>query len=278
MVYDNTGGARGTGGLHKRDTSVQPTSPTSSSVPRSTSQYHQYLSGLNSQTESLVASSSVTRKSNKASSRPPTTETSATRARSAKSSQVAASTGGKQLGESDPESRMAFSLDFVDVTEALIADKVKLAKRHCVQVRKELVILPANRRPRRAALLAASSKAEKFRTAWETLQQLIRTQGEAMVRETLAAMRATVITDLNLVSYVNELSNRFPTPDDTFVDNNNVGSGANSLGPLGLTGSPSATMPPPTEPSPGYDYGDDTDSTDSEDDLGDLQLLGIASH
>eukprot|EP00658_Telonema_sp_P-2_P021964 TRINITY_DN18766_c0_g3_i2.p1 TRINITY_DN18766_c0_g3~~TRINITY_DN18766_c0_g3_i2.p1 ORF type:complete len:174 (+),score=39.65 TRINITY_DN18766_c0_g3_i2:151-672(+) len=173
---------------------------------------------------------------------------------------------------------MAFQLAFTDVTEAEVAAQVKRSKRHCVKVRKELVILPANRRPRRAALLAASSKAEKLRGSWETLHQLIRVQGEGMVQETLAAMRATVIKQDNLVTIVNELSNRFPVPDESYVDNNNVGSGANSMGPLSMTRSPglgSSALAQEFE----EDFRDnDTDSTDSEDDLGDLQLLGIASH
>jgi hypothetical protein len=269
VVYDNTGNSRGAGGLHRRDASVNPPSPTASSVAQSsTSGYQQYLAGLSARSNQLVSASS--RKDAKVLSTVGSQSAlrSATNARSARSSQVV------DAHADDPETRLTFSLDFVDVSEAVVAQKVKMAKRHCVQVRKELVILPANHRPRRAALLAASSKAEKFRGAWETLHQLIRTQGETMVRETLAAMRATVLTDLNLVSYVNELSNRFPLPDETYVDNNNVGSGANSLGPLGLTGSPTQNQ----SPTQGYDYADDTDSTDSEDDLGDLQLLGIASH
>merc|ERR1711988_218953 len=103
-----------------------------------------------------------------------------------------------------------------------------------------------------------------------------------MVQETLAAMYVSIITELNLVNVVNELSNRFPVPDESYVESN-VGSGANSLGPLGLTGSPARTQASLTaarSPMPAQSYEDfeDDDSTDSEDDLGDLQLLGIASH
>jgi len=92
-----------------------------------------------------------------------------------------------------------------------------------------------------------------------------------MVQETLAAMRSSVITEGNLVSVANELANRFPVCEES-VDNNAANG---SLGPLELSGSPTR------QDSGDFEQtfaGDDSDSTDSEDDLGDLQLLGIASH
>merc|ERR1712086_48458 len=165
-------------------------------------------------------------------------------ARPTKSSQVAAPSQSRtqelDTAAMDPDHRLAFKLEFTHVTEDTVTQKVKMAKRHCVQVRKELVILPANRRPRRAALLAASSKAEKYRGAWETLQ--------------------------NLIKVVNELSNRFPIPDDScYAEGQAQGSGANSLGPLGLTASPSALQQSGGMGNSPYqqDYNDDSSSTDS---------------
>jgi hypothetical protein len=283
VVADNTSGTRGHGALHKSGNkmgSLSPRSATGSSIPRSTSQYQQYLSSMNNQGSKVTGGQSQKAKSSRPKSSPIS-------ARPAKSSQVAAPQAASKTQEldvaaMDPDHRLAFKLEFTHVTEETVTQKVKMAKRHCVQVRKELVILPANRRPRRAALLAASSKAEKYRGAWETLQSLIRAQGEGMVQETLAAMYVSIITELNLVNVVNELSNRFPVPDDNYADGGHAGSGANSLGPLGLTASPSALASGGALNSPmahshqGYD--DESDSTDSEDDLGDLQLLGIASH
>jgi len=286
VVGDNTSGTRGHGALHKSGNtmgSLSPRSTAGSSIPRSTSQYQQYLSSMNNQGSKVTGGGAVRSQKVKSS----TSKSSPASGRPAKSSQVAASQGASKLQEldiaaMDPDHRLAFKLEFTHVTEETVTQKVRMAKRHCVQVRKELVILPANRRPRRAALLAASSKAEKYRGAWETLQSLIRAQGEGMVQETLAAMYVSIITELNLVNVVNELSNRFPVPDDNYADGGHAGSGANSLGPLGLTASPSALASGGALNSPmghshqGYD--DESDSTDSEDDLGDLQLLGIASH
>jgi hypothetical protein len=281
VVADNTGSCRGTGALHSRGRSAAASlSPTSagSSMPRSTSQYQQYLASMNEKSSKAGGSTARSKKSQSSCPK------SSTASRPAKPSQVAAPQATKELDTAamDPDHRLAFKLEFTHVTEDTITQKVKMAKRHCVQVRKELVILPANRRPRRAALLAASSKAEKYRAAWETLQSLIKAQGEGMVQETLAAMYVSIITELNLVNVVNELSNRFPIPDDScYAEGQAQGSGANSLGPLGLTASPSALQSSGgVINSPGYqqDYNDESDSTDSEDDLGDLQLLGIASH
>merc|ERR1712195_15640 len=282
VVADNTGGCRGTGALHKTHGtnpagSISPRSA-GSSMPRSTSQYQQYLATMNDKSKN---GGSTARSEKAKSSRPKSSPA----ARPTKSSQVAAPSQSRtqelDTAAMDPDHRLAFKLEFTHVTEDTVTQKVKMAKRHCVQVRKELVILPANRRPRRAALLAASSKAEKYRGAWETLQNLIKAQGEGMVQETLAAMYVSIITELNLVNVVNELSNRFPIPDDScYAEGQAQGSGANSLGPLGLTASPSALQQSGGMGNSPYqqDYNDDSSSTDSEDDAGDLQLLGIANH
>jgi hypothetical protein len=159
----------------------------------------------------------------------------------------------------------------------------KKAKKHCVDVKRKLVILPANRRPRRAALLAASQKAEKYRQSWETLAKLIAAQGESMVQETLAAMSksfSTDITEETLVPIVHELVNRFPMPTESEEYPEGAGQAANSMGPLYATGSPAMPVSPMAGGgSPmgrGMDFGDESDSTDSEDDMGDLRLLGLA--
>jgi len=274
MVADNSSSARGTGAIHRSASSQQPLSP-SASVPRSTSQYQQYLATISTADASVSQSRAPSLKPKAAASQQGVALYSEELSSSPEAPVATNNRRAPKAQPSNQDRRMAFSVNFTDITESEVAQKVKLAKRHCVQVRKELIILPANRRPRRVALLAASSKAEKFRSAWEALHKLICNQGENMVQETLAAMRSSVITEANLVSVVNELGNRFPVCDDSY-DNNNVGSGANSVGPMGLTGSPTRK-----ELSADFEQtfaGDDSDSTDSEDDLGDLQLLGIASH
>lgn len=185
----------------------------------------------------------------------------------------------------EAEPKLAFAgLEFIHVTEKKVEERRIQAKRHCVQVRKELVILPANRRPRRAALLAASQKAEKYRQSWETLSKLIAAQGEGMVQETLAAMRATCITEDNLVAVVHELTNRFPMPAEGEYEEG-AGQAANSMGPLYASGSPahgagshmlSGTSPLRSGPAgdEGF-FGEDSDSTDSEDNDSDLRLLHL---
>lgn len=112
-----------------------------------------------------------------------------------------------------------------------------------------------------------------------------------MVQETLAAMRATIITEDNLVAVVHELSNRFPLPGGESEDQG-MGQAANSMGPLYTTASPSSQyssqfgspmvasgMSPMKSGMGAGDEGfagDESDSTDSEDDMGDLRLLGLA--
>jgi len=250
-------GSKGMGAKHASPRSAGPSSSQSaapSSVPRSTSQYQQYLSKMSTSDgmaeRKPVASS--TKKIKKKSSAPP------------------APTQAIVEQPAEVESKLAFALEFTNVTEGNVEKMAKKSKRHCVQVKKELVILPANRRPRRAALLAASQKAEKYRQSWDTLSKLVAAQGEGMVQETLAAMRCDYITEDNLVSVVHELVHRFPVPlgdEAEVVYIEGVGQAANSMGPLYATGSPAPA---------GRDmYGDDSDSTDSEDDMGDLRLLGL---
>ena len=149
VVADNTGSCRGTGALHSRGRSAAASlSPTSagSSMPRSTSQYQQYLASMNEKSSKAGGSTARSKKSQSSCPK------SSTASRPAKSSQVAAPQATKELDTAamDPDHRLAFKLEFTHVTEDTITQKVKMAKRHCVQVRKELVILPANRRPRRA--------------------------------------------------------------------------------------------------------------------------------
>lgn len=167
---------------------------------------------------------------------------------------------------------IAFSLEFTYVTLARVQQMAKKAKRLCTEVKRRLVILPAKMRPRRAALLAASQKAEKYRQSWETLAKLISSQGEGMVQETLAAMRQTEITEDTLVAIVHELCNRFPSPvgDEEYMYEG-AGQAANSMGPLYATASP-AMPTSPMRGSPmnrGMNVHEDTDeSSDSDDDFG----------
>jgi hypothetical protein len=197
--------------------------------------------------------------------------------RSSSKGPAPAATPADAQSPEEAEPKLAFALEFTSVTEQRVQQMAKKAKRHCVEVRKELVILPANRRPKRAALLAASQKAEKYRQSWETLSKLIAAQGEGMVQETLAAMRACFITEDNLVAVVQELTNRFPMPAGEGEYEEGAGQAANSMGPLYATGSPTAhgvgshvlsggTSPMRTTVG-GEDgfFGDDSDSTISDD-------------
>ena len=165
------------------------------------------------------------------------------------------------------------------VTASRVQDLWRVAKRQGVQLKKEMVILPSNRRPRRAALLAASQKAEKCRQSFEVLMKLITAQGEGMVQETLAAMRALILTEDNLEAVVIELSNRFPVPTgDEFPEG--AGQAANSMGPLYATQSPSrGGFSPATGGAspfvPGDYDGNESCSTDSDEDVkADMRLLG----
>jgi len=236
-----------------------------STTPRSTSQYQAYLTKMNS-SNGMKASRPVSAKSPKPSSTKAKTGGSVIRPPSASASAISAS----DLAASEAEPKLAFSLEFTCVTEQRVEQMAKKAKRHCVSVKKELVILPSNRRPRRAALLAASQKAEKFRASWETLSRLISAQGEGMIQETLAAMRATIITEDNIVPVVHELINRFPIGGEDSYSLQG-GPSANSMGPLYAS---TATLSP-AKGQQEYRV-DEEESTDSEDDMGDLRLLGLA--
>lgn len=178
--------------------------------------------------------------------------------------------------------KLSFNIDFTQIDLELVQNMAKRAKRQCVEVKRELVIKPARQRPRRAALLAASHKAEKFRQSWETLAKLIEAQGKDMVQETLAAMQKTELTEETLVGIVHEIMNRFPMPfgpNSEYHEGN--GQAANSMGPLyaSATGSPAmggSPMRGMASPMNRGDYGGDSDSTDSEDEVGDLKVLGLA--
>jgi hypothetical protein len=189
------------------------------------------------------------------------------------SGRPAASNGTASEGEqAEAEPRFKFSLEFTSVTEQRVQQMVKKAKRHCVKVRKELVILPANRRPKRAALLAASQKAEKYRQSWETLSKLLAAHKENTIQDALAAMRETIINEDNLVKVVSELKHRLPPLE---YSEEGAGQAANSMGPL-ATDSQYGASPAGMSPmkSGGDMYADDSDSTDSEDDM-DMDLLGL---
>jgi len=240
-----------------------------SSTPRSTSQYQEYLAKMSSSNGMAARRKATSPTSTSQMSRKHTKPAKKTVARP-QTSRPAPTPAPVEEPEMEP--RLAFSLEFTAVTDQRVNQMAKKSKRHCVQVKKELVILPANRRPRRAALLAASQKAEKYRQSWETLCKLIETQGESMVQETLAAMRATIITEDNLVPVVQELINRFPLPDymgEDMGDDMGANAPANSMGPL------YASAGSPMVGGKGDDDYED-DSTDSEDDMGDLKLLGLA--
>jgi len=283
VCNSHTPGAKGMGGKHSPGTSTSrgPSSSMASSTPRSTSQYQQYLSKMSTSDAGMA----TRRKTSPNSSQAPTQKNAQSKALTKNKSQRPSSSTVRppapteQPEDTELEPKMAFSLQFVNVTAEKVEQMAKKSKRHCIQVKKELVILPANRRPRRAALLAASQKAEKYRQSWETLSKLIAAQGATMVQDTLAAMRATIITEDNLVPVVHELVNRFPAPmcDDEEQYQEGPGQAANSMGPL-YTGSPAVTQGSPMAGSPMVmeDYGDESDSTDSEDDMGDLRLLGLA--
>jgi len=73
---------------------------------------------------------------------------------------------------------------------------------------------------------------------------------------------------------VSELTNRFPMPADDEDDVEGAGQAANSMGPLYATASPMSAAG--GSPMKADDYADESDSTDSEDDMGDLRLLGLA--
>jgi len=280
---------KGFGGRHSGDASISPgdsvAPPTVvSSTPHSTSQYQEYLSKMStSGGMSQRRPASTTQRRAPESVSPSKATQGSQRKSRPKSAKPAPTAPVESVDDAEAEPKLAFQLNFISVDEQRVQQMAKKAKRHCVQVRKELVILPANRRPRRAALLAASQKAEKYRQSWETLAKLIGAQGEQMVQETLAAMRATIITEDNLVPVVHELSNRFPMPTgDEYHEG--AGQAANSMGPLYATGSPRSPAASSVRGSPfkqqilmGNDFdGEDSDSTDSEDDMGDLRLLGLA--
>lgn len=242
--------------------SSSPAADGSASMPRSTSQYQEYLA-------SMASSKGMATRSKTNVLSPQSSRTGSARKPGSAVRRPTSAMAASELEASEAGPKLAFSLEFTNVTEQQVAQMAKKAKRHCIQVKKELVILPANRRPRRAALLAASQKAEKFRQSWETLTKLIAAQGEGMVQETLAAMRATIITEDNLVPVVHELVNRFPMPSGyNGEEYEGTGPQANSMGPLYAS---SASQ----KASATYEDGDG-ESTDSEDDMGDLKLLGLA--
>merc|ERR1712093_975709 len=102
------------------------------------------------------------------------------------------------------------------------------------------------------------------------MSKLIDSQGDGMVIETLAAMRASLITEDNLVPVVHELVNRFPIAQgDAYQEG--AGQPANSMGPLYTSGAPYQSTASPSKAA-AFDEG--SESTDSEDDMGDLRLLG----
>jgi hypothetical protein len=282
------GASKGFGGKHtagvSQSASQAAATPVVSSTPRSTSQYQEYLSKMSSADHGMAArrSSKQTSPQSQASSRGVKTTKAVAKPKSRPSSaRSAVSTPAEP--DTEVEHKLAFSLEFPSITLARVQQMAKKAKKHCVDVKRKLVILPANRRPRRAALLAASQKAEKYRQSWETLAKLIAAQGESMVQETLAAMSksfSTDITEETLVPIVHELVNRFPMPTESEEYPEGAGQAANSMGPLYATGSPAMPVSPMAGGgSPmgrGMDFGDESDSTDSEDDMGDLRLLGLA--
>jgi len=281
ICNQHRGSRRGTRGI--RGSSNSPTTSKQSrpsSTPRSTSQYQEYLSNMS------TSGGMAARQKPSASKQRPSSATSSGSDRknkappkSSRASTPAAPTPSNPQSPEEEEPKLSFGLEFTSVTEQRVQQMAKKAKRHCVQVRKELVILPANRRPRRAALLAASQKAEKYRQSWETLAKLIAAQSEGMVQETLAAMRACFITEDNLVAVVHELTNRFPMPAGEGEYEEGAGQAANSMGPLYATGSPAQGLLGGSGMAPGGEegfFGEESDSTDSEDDMGDLRLLHLA--
>lgn len=184
---------RGMGAKHSSNAApASPPSPApSSTTPRSTTQYHDYLSKMHTSsgmatrqrpaasTHRLQSNSSETTKTTKTNKNSATAAEKPTRraaSRTTPRQPAAAAHPDSVQSPEEAEPKLAFSLEFTSVTEQRVHQMAKKSKRHCVQVRKELVILPANRRPRRAALLAASQKAEKYRQSWETLTKLITAQ------------------------------------------------------------------------------------------------------